>query len=82
VETRGAFLNNAGALVTNFAWLGRGFFGRCGSRILRGFEGKRRGAEPPLREWFHRLLRGKGGPMRGLAGFCVDGSWVLGILYV
>jgi len=29
-------------MVTNSAWLGHGFFRRFGSRILRGFERKRR----------------------------------------
>jgi hypothetical protein len=28
--------------VSDSAWLGRGLLVRCGSRILRGFDGKRR----------------------------------------
>ena len=43
----------------DFAWLGLGFFRRCGSRILRGFEGGRRAGARLCLSWglVVRLLR-------------------------
>ena len=38
--------------VSDFAWLGHGLFMRCGSRILRGFDGKSRAGVPLFVIWY------------------------------